>query len=76
MSPDDSGGRYDPQDKPGLAHLVEHAVFELSPGGSTYASSLASFSLQYNAFTTPDETHFQVLTLTDGVAPRSESHDG
>jgi zinc protease len=54
------GAADDPADRPGLAHFVEHLLFELRerPGGPTLGDELAGLSLAYNAWTTPDELHF------------------
>ncbi len=55
----------DPPDKPGLAHLVEHMMFELGPGRPALKDRLAQVALTFNAYTTWDETHYTALALRD-----------
>lgn len=64
-----AGALDEPADKAGLAHLVEHAVLELAPGGRRIAAELAELALDWNAFTGPDFTHYRALVLADDVAP-------
>ncbi|HWU85804.1 MAG TPA: insulinase family protein, partial [Kofleriaceae bacterium] len=54
------GAAEDPPGRAGMAHLVEHLVFEgrTTPGGPTLASWLSDLSLSFNAWTRPDETHY------------------
>jgi len=63
------GSAEDPPGKSGLAHLVEHLLFEIRPGGPGTATLNALFrqqALDHNAYTALDST--QYLSL----APSSE----
>ncbi len=64
-----AGARDEPAGQAGLAHLVEHAALELAPGGRRISAALAELSLDWNAFTGPDFTHYRALVLVDDVAP-------
>jgi zinc protease len=56
--------------KTGLAHMVEHLLFEVQPdGGPTLAARLGELALSYNANTTLDSTHY----LSVGFAPQLEA---
>ncbi len=58
------GGAEDPDGRKGLAHLVEHLMFEAGPHeGPTIGAMLSEVSLYYNAFTTADQTHFTTTAL-------------
>lgn len=61
------GAVEDPAGKSGLAHLVEHMMFErrTSLDGPTLADRLAGAALYHNAATTWDATHYQDLALAD-----------
>ena len=66
------GAAEDPVGKAGLAHLVEHMAFELLPKGAAGPSLenlLGLVALEYNAYTTEDETHY----YAEGLAPNLES---
>ena len=56
----DVGAAADPQGLSGLAHLVEHLMFELrtGPGQPTLGDQLRELALYSNANTTWDETHY------------------
>ena len=57
----DVGAREDPQGKAGLAHLVEHLMFQTRPDGPTTApifQTLLDISTFVNAFTSWDVTHY------------------
>ncbi len=57
----DVGSREDPQGKAGLAHLVEHLMFQTRPDGPTTApifQTLLDISTFMNAFTNWDMTHY------------------
>jgi zinc protease len=62
------GAADDPPGKAGLAHLVEHAMFDqrAAPGGPTLQDRLGDATLRFNAVTTLDATHFDEVAL----APR------
>lgn len=54
-----TGASDDPLQKAGLAHLAEHLVFHLPmPQGGSIGDALHQHSLDYNAYTSWDETHF------------------
>lgn len=65
------GAAEDPAGRAGLAHLVEHLLFEAQPepGGPTLGDQLADAALAYNAWTTWDETHYTATAL----APRLDA---
>ena len=54
----DVGAIDDPPGKEGLAHLVEHLMFQQRPTGVTLASSLGQFAVSYDASTTLDATEY------------------
>jgi zinc protease len=60
----DVGAREDPQGKAGLAHLVEHLLFQIRPGGPgtpTLMDHLSQIAVARNAYTTWDKTHYEAL---------------
>jgi zinc protease len=63
------GAAADPQGKTGLAHLVEHMMFELRsvPNGPTLAERLALVALGHNAYTTSDATHYSEIGLASSL---------
>lgn len=55
------GSREDPDGKTGLAHFVEHLMFQIpvdGPGSPKLMSDLPRHSLYFNAYTAHDETHY------------------
>jgi zinc protease len=60
-----SGAAADPENKSGLAHLVEHLTYHLrdSPDAPTLASRLGRDALAFNAYTSWDETHYYAIAL-------------
>jgi zinc protease len=57
----DVGSREDPQGKAGLAHLVEHLMFQTRPDGATTApifQTIIDLAVSFNAFTELDATHY------------------
>ena len=54
------GAAEDPPGRAGMAHLVEHLVFELrgEPGGPTVGEELGELALFMNAWTSWDYTHY------------------
>ena len=65
-----AGSRDDGPARAGLAHLVEHAVYELAPaGGPTIGQSMDVLALEYNAATDHDVTHLRA-TATPAALPR------
>jgi predicted Zn-dependent peptidase len=59
------GAQDDPSDQRGLAHLVEHLMFErhTAPGGPPVTHEVASHTLYFNAATEHDATHYDSLAL-------------
>jgi zinc protease len=55
------GAADDPVGKAGLAHLVEHLMFQLRPQGQSLASVLSQLTARYNAYTDYDSTHYMAL---------------
>src|SRR5215470_14673646 len=58
------GAREDPPGKAGLAHLVEHLMFEQHQAGAgrpPIGTLLRDLSVYVNAFTNWDSTHYQTL---------------
>src|SRR5262249_59981726 len=58
------GSREDPPGKAGLAHLVEHLMFQqrqAGPDKPPIGALLRQLALYYNAFTNWDSTHYQTL---------------
>ncbi|HTJ43546.1 MAG TPA: pitrilysin family protein [Kofleriaceae bacterium] len=66
----DVGSREDPPGKAGLAHLVEHLMFQQRPDGPTtpplmhFIDQLTTF---FNAYTNWDTTHYMQLSRADMV---------
>jgi len=59
----DVGAREDPQGRSGLAHLVEHLMFQTRPDGPTSAplfQSIIPLTTFFNAFTNWDQTHYML----------------
>ncbi|MEX1366133.1 MAG: insulinase family protein, partial [Nannocystaceae bacterium] len=55
------GSREDPQGKAGMAHFVEHLMFQMpveGEGSPKLMSHLPQHSLTFNAYTSSDETHY------------------
>ena len=66
----DVGSREDPEGKAGLAHLVEHLMFEQRPDGPTsppLMQSIGELSLAFNAYTTWDKTHYMTGARADTI---------
>lgn len=59
------GSAEDPAGKPGLAHVVEHMTFiqRTEPGGPTLSDQLQLVTLDRNATTSFDATHFYSVAL-------------
>lgn len=60
------GGADDPAGRAGLAHLVEHLTFTAHTGTerASLADRLGEATLQYNAFTSHDVTHYTSTALS------------
>lgn len=55
------GSREDPAGKGGMAHFVEHLMFQMpsaGPGSLKLMSDLPQHTLTFNAYTSSDETHY------------------
>jgi zinc protease len=64
------GSREDPPGKAGLAHLVEHLLFETKPEGPSGKSLkyfLQQVAVSWNAYTVWDKTHFTTLGRADQI---------
>lgn len=63
------GAADDPSGKSGLAHLVEHVMFQprSQPGGPSLADRLSAAALYHNASTSWDATHFRAIALAGGL---------
>jgi zinc protease len=66
----DVGSREDPMGKAGLAHLVEHLMFQTRPDGPQTApifQTLLDLSTFMNAFTEWDATHYWTTVRSDNI---------
>ncbi|HEV7558683.1 MAG TPA: pitrilysin family protein, partial [Kofleriaceae bacterium] len=66
----DVGAREDPQGKAGLAHLVEHLMFQPRPDGPNTApifQSIIDLSTDFNAYTNWDTTHYRMTSGADNL---------
>ena len=63
----DVGAREDPIGKAGLAHVVEHMMFQLRPdaGLPPLMQQLNQLSTFFNAYTNSDTTHYQTTARVD-----------
>lgn len=55
------GSREDPQGKSGMAHFIEHLMFQMpidGPGSTRLMLDLPQHSLTFNAYTAADQTHY------------------
>ncbi|MBK7197886.1 MAG: insulinase family protein [Myxococcales bacterium] len=66
----DVGAKDDPPGRAGLAHLVEHLMFELrpAPGAPPLAADLEAVALTSNAFTSWDGTHYTATVPAAAIA--------
>ena len=61
----DVGAREDPQGKAGLAHLVEHLMFQTRPDGPNTApmfQTIIALATDFNAYTNWDTTHYRMTS--------------
>jgi len=66
----DVGSREDPPGKAGLAHLVEHMMFQQRPDGPTsppLMESLGQLTTYFNAYTNWDTTHYQTAARAENL---------
>src|ERR1043165_9872237 len=62
------GAREDPPGKAGLAHLVEHLMFQQRPdGGKPMMQRLQQMTLNMNAYTNWDTTHYMLNARAEAV---------
>jgi zinc protease len=63
------GSGSDPEGLAGLAHLVEHVLFQVpsGSGGSTIWDRLSSIGLTFNAYTSHELTHYTATALAERV---------
>lgn len=64
------GAKEDPVGKAGLAHLVEHMMFQLKPDGPTTPAlmqAIGDISTFFNAYTVWDETHYMTTARGDNL---------
>src|SRR5262245_47831979 len=62
------GSKEDPPGKAGLAHLVEHVIFQQRQAGAdqpTIGAALRQNSIAYNAWTVWDYTHYRTLARAE-----------
>ena len=67
------GAREDPIGKAGMAHFVEHLMFQMpanGPGSTRVMSDIAQHTLFFNAYTAPDQTHY----IHTGTADELETY--
>jgi zinc protease len=66
----DVGAREDPQGKAGLAHLVEHLMFQTRPDGPQTAplfQTIIAIATNFNAFTSWDQTHYFMTSQAENL---------
>jgi zinc protease len=62
------GSREDPRGKDGMAHFVEHLMFQMpvdGPGTTRVMSDLPQHTLFFNAYTAADQTHYMHTGTSD-----------
>src|SRR5687767_3983315 len=62
------GSREDPPGKDGMAHFVEHLMFQMpvdGPGTTRVMSDLPQHTLFFNAYTAADQTHYMHTGTSD-----------
>ncbi len=66
----DVGAREDPQGKAGLAHLVEHLMFQTRPDGNNTPplfQTIIDLATDFNAYTNWDTTHYRMTSPSDNL---------
>ena len=66
----EAGSKEDPPGKAGIAHLVEHLMFQLKPDGPTsppLMQSIGDISTFFNAYTIWDMTHYQTTARAENL---------
>lgn len=64
------GSKEDPPGKAGLAHLVEHMMFQLKPDGPTtppLMQAIGDISTFFNAYTNWDSTHYMTTARAENL---------
>jgi len=64
------GAKEDPPGKAGIAHLVEHIMFNLKPDGPTsppLMQAIGDISTFFNAYTIWDETHYMTTARAENL---------
>ncbi len=60
-----AGSASDPDGQTGLAHLVEHLMFEVRRDGRPLAAQLSALAIGFNAHTTWEATHYATTARAD-----------
>ncbi len=66
----DVGAREDPQGKAGLAHLVEHLMFQTRPDGpetEPLFKTIIDIATDFNAYTNWDTTHYRLTSRAENL---------
>jgi zinc protease len=66
----DVGSREDPPGKAGLAHLVEHMMFQTRPDGPTTPplfQTIIDIATDFNAYTNWDTTHYRMTSRAENL---------
>jgi zinc protease len=66
----DVGSREDPQGRAGMAHLVEHLMFQTRPDGPNTApmfDTIINLATEYNAYTNWDTTHYYMTSHAENL---------
>lgn len=65
----DVGGREDYPNKAGLAHVIEHLMFQQRPidGGPPLFQMIEGMAVTFNAYTSEDSTHYQNTVRIDNI---------
>ncbi len=66
----DVGSREDPQGKAGLAHLVEHLMFQTRPDGPETPAifkTIIDIATDFNAYTNWDTTHYRLTSRAENL---------
>ena len=66
----DVGAREDPQGKGGLAHLVEHLMFQPRPDGNNTPplfQTIIDLATDFNAYTNWDTTHYRMTSPSENL---------
>lgn len=64
----DVGSASDPEGRAGLAHLVEHLMFQVRSDDHPIAADMAAVAIGFNAYTSWDSTHYMTTARADQLA--------